>query len=107
MTNILLLQNLQKLMINCQVLAGKLLKKDTKHLVAGNQLKKLETFDSIYFRGKSHFEDDVTQNYLVFQTVSKYFKTVSANDSNILNLKDCLMKVLSLPLRPIKCLILQ
>ena len=42
----------------------------TKHLIVENELKKLETFDSIYFRGKSHFEDDGTQNYLVFQTVS-------------------------------------
>ena len=50
-------------------------------------MKKLETFDSIYFRGKSHFEDDGTQNYLVFQTVSRYFETVSANDSNILSWK--------------------
>ena len=32
----------------------------------------------------NHFEDDGTQNYLVFQTVCKYFKMVSANDSNIL-----------------------
>ena len=59
----------------------------TKHLLVENELKKLETFDSIYFRGKSHFEDDGTQNYLVFQTVSRYFKTVSANDSNILSQK--------------------
>ena len=36
---------------------------------------------------KSHFEDDGTQNYLVFQTVYRYFKTVSANDSNILSWK--------------------
>ena len=50
-------------------------------------LKKSETFDSIYFRGKSHFEDNGTQNYLVFQTVYRYFKTVSANDSNILSWK--------------------
>ena len=42
-----------------------------------------DTFDSIYFRGKSHFENDGTQNYLVFQTVSRYFKTVS----NILSWK--------------------
>ena len=48
-----------------------------------NELKKLETFDSIYFRGKSCFEDDGTQNYLVFQTAYRYFKVVSANDSNI------------------------
>ena len=55
----------------------------TKHLRIENQLKKLETFDSIYFRSKSHFEDDGTENYLVFQTVSRYFKTVSVYDSNI------------------------
>ena len=46
----------------------------TKHLLVENQLKKLETFDSIYFRGKSHFEDDSTQNYLVFQPIYKYFE---------------------------------
>ena len=39
----------------------------TKHLVVENELKKLETFNSIYFCGKSHFEDDGTQNYLVFR----------------------------------------
>ena len=48
---------------------------------------KLELFDSIHFRGKSHFEDNGTQTYLVFQAVCKYFKTVSANDSNILSWK--------------------
>ena len=49
--------------------------------------KKLETFDSIYFRGKSYLEDDGTQNYLVLQTVSRCFKTVSANDCIILSWK--------------------
>ena len=51
----------------------------TKHLLIENKLKKLETFDSIYIRGKSHFEDGDTQNYLVFQTVRRYF---NANDSD-------------------------
>ena len=27
-----------------------------------------------YFIGKSHFEDDVTQNYLVFESLFRYFK---------------------------------
>ena len=36
----------------------------------------LEIFDSIYFRGKSHFEEDGTQNYLVFQTMYRYFKRI-------------------------------
>ena len=47
----------------------------------------METFDSIYFWGKSHFEDNGTQNWLVLQPVQRYFKTVSANDSNILSWK--------------------
>ena len=48
---------------------------------------KLQTFDSIYFRGKIYFEDDGTQNWLVFQPMQKYFKTVSANDSNTVSWK--------------------
>ena len=50
-------------------------------------MKNLETFDSIYFRDESYFEDDGTQIYLVFKTVSKYSKTFSANNSNILSWK--------------------
>ena len=30
----------------------------TKLLLVENELKKLQTFDSIYFRGKNHFEKD-------------------------------------------------
>ena len=48
----------------------------TKHLLVENQLEILETFDSIYFRGKSHFEDDGTQNYLVFQSIHRYFRGI-------------------------------
>ena len=33
-------------------------------------------FDSSYLRGKNHFKDDVTQNYLVFQLIYRYFKRV-------------------------------
>ena len=46
----------------------------TKHLLFENELKKLNTFDSSYFIGKSHFEEDGIQNYLVFQPINKYFK---------------------------------
>ena len=45
-----------------------------KHLLVENELSKLKTFDSSYFIGKSHFEEDGTQNYLVFQPINKYFK---------------------------------
>ena len=40
-------------------------------------MKKLKTFDSSYFRGKSHFEEDGTQNYLVFQPINRYFKVIA------------------------------
>ena len=48
----------------------------TKRVVVENELKKLQTFDLIYFRGKSHFEEDGTQKYLVFQLLYRYFKKV-------------------------------
>ena len=39
------------------------------------------------FRGKSHFEDDGTQNWLVFQPIHRYFRTAGANGSNIISWK--------------------
>ena len=39
----------------------------SKHLFDENEFYKLKTFDSSYFIRKSHFEEDGTQNYLVFQ----------------------------------------
>ena len=41
----------------------------SKNLIIENELKKLKTFDSSYFIGKSHFEEDRAQNYLVFQSM--------------------------------------
>ena len=36
----------------------------SKHLLVENELKKLETFDAVYFRGKNYFDgSDVTQSY--------------------------------------------
>ena len=52
----------------------------SKHLLVENEFKKLKTFDSIYFRGKSHFEEDGTQNYLVFQPLNKYIKVTANTD---------------------------
>ena len=48
----------------------------TKHLLVENELKKLQTFDSSYFRGKVYFEEDGPQHCLVFQPMYKYFKGV-------------------------------
>ena len=49
----------------------------SKHLLAANEFKKLKIFDSSYFRGKSRFGEDVTQNYLVFQPMYRYFKVIA------------------------------
>ena len=42
-----------------------------------NELKKLKTFVSSYFIGKSDFEQDGTQNYLVFQPMYRCFKKIA------------------------------
>ena len=49
----------------------------TKHVLVENEFKKLKTFDLGYFMGKSHFEQDGTQNYLVFKPSNKYFKVIT------------------------------
>ena len=51
----------------------KIVSNKTNHLHIENQLKKLKTFDLGYFIGKSHFDEDGTQNYLVFHSILKYF----------------------------------
>ena len=48
----------------------------TKHLRFENELKKLKIFASSYVIGKGHFEEDGTQNYLVFQPMYRYFNRV-------------------------------
>ena len=45
-----------------------------------NEIKKLKTVDLSCFIGKSHFEEDGTQNYLVFQSLKKYFKVITKTD---------------------------
>ena len=52
-------------MINCRVLTDKITENKTGYLLAKNELNKLKTFDSSYFIGKSHFEEEGKQNYLV------------------------------------------
>ena len=58
----------------------KITKNKTDHLRVENELNKLKTFDSSYFIGKSHFEEDGTQNYLVFQPMYRYFKMITNTD---------------------------
>ena len=49
----------------------------SKHLLVENELNKLKAFESSYFIGKNYFDEDGTQNYLVFQPMCKYFKVFS------------------------------
>ena len=58
-------------------LSRKITQNETKHLLVENELNQLKTFDSSYFIGKSHFYEDGTQNYLVFQPLSKYFELIT------------------------------
>ena len=47
-----------------------------------NNIKQLQTFDSGYFRGKNYFDEDGIQNYLVFLSISRYFRLI-ANKKHI------------------------
>ena len=53
-------------------------KNKADHLIVKNESNKLKTFDSSYFIGNSHFEEDGTHNYLVLQPMYRYFKTNSS-----------------------------
>ena len=67
----------------------KIMENKTENLLAKNELNKLKMFDSSYFIGKSHFDEDGTQNYFLFQPINKYFKMITNTDY------DCLLKVLN------------
>ena len=54
----------------------------SKHLLVENELNKLKTFDSSYFRCKNYFDEDGTQNHYIFQPISKYLKVAYVNDIN-------------------------
>ena len=45
-------------------------------MLVENELKKPQKFDAAYFRGKSHFEEGGTQNYLIFQPLYIYFRRI-------------------------------
>ena len=60
----------------------KITKNKSKHLLVENELNKLNTFYSRYFHGKNYFDEDGTQNYYIFQPISKYLKVAYVNDTN-------------------------
>ena len=45
-------------------------------MLVEHYFKKLKTFDSNFFSAKNRFEENGTQNYLVFQPMYRYFKRV-------------------------------
>ena len=47
-------------------------------MLAENELKKLKSFDSSYFIGKSYLDEDGSQHYSVFQSILRYF-TLNSN----------------------------
>ena len=59
------------------ILNRKITKNKPKRLLVQNKSEKLITFDLSYFIVKSHFEEDVAQNYLVFQPMYIYFKMIA------------------------------
>ena len=67
-------------------------------MLVKDKLDKLKTFDLSDFIGKSNFDEDGTQNYLVFQPMYRYFKLITNNHHLFYhgNLKDYLMKILVL-----------
>ena len=62
---------------NLQILSKRITSNKSKYLLVENELKKLKAFYLSYFKGKSHFEEDGTQNYLVFQPIYRYFKKIA------------------------------
>ena len=61
-----------------------------------DQIDKLQAFDSNNFLGQTNFEDDGTQKYLLFQPVSRYFKTVGNTNKVTQKIqKDSPMRILN------------
>ena len=58
-------------------LNNKIAANKTKNESIENEIKRIKTIELSYFIGKSHFEEDGTQNYLVSQPLNKYFKIIS------------------------------
>ena len=50
---------------------------DAKIIEIEKNIKKIQTFDLSYFRGKNYFDEDGTQNCLVFLPISRYFRLIT------------------------------
>ena len=60
------------------------------------KISKNQSCDSSCFHGKSHFEDDGTQNCLMFRLIFALKRLAVRSMFQSGNLKDCMMKALSL-----------
>ena len=60
----------------------KITKNKTDHSLVQNELNKLRTFDSSYFRGKNYIDEGGTLNYYVFESIVKYLKLAYVNNIN-------------------------
>ena len=86
----------------------KITKNKSDHLLVQNELNKLKIFDSGYFIGKSHFEEDGIQSYRVFQPLKNILILLLVVIQNIFHhggLKDYQTKLLSLQMQIIISLI--
>ena len=63
----------------------KITKNKSKHFLVENELNKLKTFDLTCFIGKSHFAEDGTQNYLIFQPKVKFFKVNAVTNTDFVS----------------------
>ena len=61
-------------------LNSKIVSNKAKNLVNEKELKKLNTFDISYYRGKNYFEEDCIQNWFVFQPMGKYLEVTYTNN---------------------------
>ena len=75
---------------------------DAKIIELENNIKKIQTFDSSYYKSKSHFQENDVQNYLLLQPMYRYLKIMFYHGY----LKDYLMKVLHSHLQLIVFLVL-
>ena len=63
----------------------KIIKNKLDHLLVQNELNKRKTFDSGYFMGKSHFEEDGVQTSLVFQPLKKYLNIITSGNKKCIS----------------------
>ena len=64
-------------MLNCQVLTERLLQIKQSIYLLKMSWKSWKHLIKVIFIGKNDFEEDGTQNYLVFEPMYKYFKIIS------------------------------